>query len=206
MRVVAQDVTVLEGSGLAFVGVAHHILRPGSLAGHEAPLEAGGEPRPAAAAQRRLLNLGDDRIGCHLLGNDLLQRAVAPARLVVLQLPVLPGDALHEDSLGTVDAGIEGRMCGIHFCNSASSVSIASGLMKLAILLLFTSTTGASPQAPKHSPCLSVKRPSGVVSFQSIPSFFFRCSAASTAPERAQGRFVHTHSLCLPTGARSYMP
>ncbi len=36
--------------------------------------------------------------------------------------------------------------------------------MPLSIVLLFTSITGASPQAPKHSPSFSVNRPSGVVS------------------------------------------
>src|SRR6266571_2913322 len=35
MRVVAQDVAVLEGARLAFVGVAHEVFRAGELARHE---------------------------------------------------------------------------------------------------------------------------------------------------------------------------
>ena len=38
------------------------------------------------------------------------------------------------------------------------------GSCRSASVLLLTSITGASPQAPKHSPSLSVNRPSGVVS------------------------------------------
>ncbi|EXI76015.1 MAG: hypothetical protein AW07_00529 [Candidatus Accumulibacter sp. SK-11] len=65
--------------------------------------------------------------------------------------------------------------------------------------------TGASPQAPMHSLSLSVIRPSGVVSLKPIPSFRFRYSPASTPPVSMHGRLVHTESLYLPTGLRSYM-
>ena len=58
---------------------------PGILLRHEAPLEAGRKARAAAAAQRRLLDFGDDLLGRDLLGEDLLQRLVAAARLVVVR-------------------------------------------------------------------------------------------------------------------------
>ena len=46
-----------------------------------------------------------------------------------------------------------------------------------------------------HSPSFSVKRPSAVVSSKSMPSFAFRCSAASIAPGSAHGRLVQMVSL-----------
>ena len=51
-----------------------------------------------------------------------------------------------------------------HFSRSAKSLSICSGFIQLHIRLLLTIITGASPQAPMHSPSFSVIRPSGVVS------------------------------------------
>src|SRR5438034_9775098 len=96
----------------------------------------------------------------------------------------------------------QGRNRAFDYFASASHRSIFSGVMNESIFLLLTSMTGASPQAPKHSPSFSVKRPSAVVSFQSMPSFFFRCCAASSAPESAHGRLVQMHSLCFPTGLR----
>ena len=48
--VVAQDVAVLEGSGLAFVGIAHEVLVAGELLRHEAPFEPGGEAGTATPA------------------------------------------------------------------------------------------------------------------------------------------------------------
>ena len=71
--------------------------------------------------------------------------------------------------------------------------------------LLLTSTTGASPQAPKHSPCFSVNIPSGVVSPNPMPSFCFRCSAASLALCSAHGRLVQIVSLYLPIGSVLYI-
>ena len=53
VRVVAQDVAVLERPGLALVGIADDVLVAGEVARHEAPLEAGREARAAAPAQRR---------------------------------------------------------------------------------------------------------------------------------------------------------
>ena len=48
----------------------------------------------------------------------------------------------------------------LRLLSSSSSASSFSGVMKLSMRLLFTSSTGASPQAPKHSPSFSVKQPS----------------------------------------------
>jgi hypothetical protein len=67
--------------------------------------------------------------------------------------------------------------------------------MKLFIVLLLTSITGASPHAPKHSPSFRVNMPSAVVSLRSTPSLDLRCSTASFAPRSAHGRLVQTQSL-----------
>jgi hypothetical protein len=68
VRVVTQDVAVLERARLAFVGIAHQILGAGILARHETPFQAGRKSRAAAASQRRLFHLGNN-----LLGRDLLR-------------------------------------------------------------------------------------------------------------------------------------
>ena len=102
MRVVAHDVAVLERAGLAFVGIADEILLALVLLRHEAPLEAGGKARAAAAAQRRLLHFGDHGRRRNLLGEDLLQRLVAAARDVVGEPPVRAGEARHDDRVGAV--------------------------------------------------------------------------------------------------------
>ena len=77
--------------------------------------------------------------------------------------------------------------------------------MKLHIRLLLTSSTGASPQAPKHSPSFSVNAAVGVVSLKPMPSCCFRCSAASFAPDSAHGRLVQIVILYCPTGLRLYI-
>ena len=97
---------------------------------------------------------------------------------------------------GPYTVAVEGRsrLISLELLAAALS-SFASGVMKLAMRLLFTSTTGASPQAPKHSPSFSVKLPSAVVSLKPMPSCFFRCSAASFAPCSAHGRLVQIATL-----------
>src|SRR5262249_52421584 len=155
-----------------FVRVADDVLLAGEGLRHEAPLETRREARAAAAAQRRFLHLGDDSLGRHLRLDDLAQRLVAAARLVVLEAPVRAVEALHDHGVGAV---VEDR----HFFNSSRSLSSFAFDMKPHMRLLSTMSTGASPHAPMHSPSLSVT---------SSPRWSFKCSNASTAPESAQGR------------------
>src|SRR5437867_10117640 len=63
MRVLLHQLAVLEGAGLALVGVAYEILGFRRLLGDEAPLHAGREARPAAAAQPRGLHHLDALVG-----------------------------------------------------------------------------------------------------------------------------------------------
>ena len=64
VRIVAQDLAVLAGARLGFVGVDDEIVRPLRIdgLGHERPFEAGRESRAAATAQARGLHLRDDPV------------------------------------------------------------------------------------------------------------------------------------------------
>src|SRR5690606_26264021 len=126
----------------------------------------------------RLLEFVDDVLGRHFLAEDLPQRRIAAARLIVLQTPVAAVDALHDQGVRPEDVARERRNRQAYHLSSFSSWSIISGLIAHSIFLLFCSITGASPQAPMHSPSFSVMRPSAVVSLKPMPSAFFRCSAA----------------------------
>ena len=77
VRVVAQDVAVVAGAGLALVGVADDVLLHRRVARHERPLEARREAGAAAAAQARGLDHLDDLLARRLLGEDLLPGLVA---------------------------------------------------------------------------------------------------------------------------------
>jgi len=83
VRVVAQDVAILESARLALVGVAHDVLLARKLPRHEAPLQAGGEARTAAAAQPRSLDFLDHLLRRHVLRQEPTQGRVAAARFVV---------------------------------------------------------------------------------------------------------------------------
>src|SRR5690606_38717577 len=65
MRVETQDVAVFEGAGFAFVGVAYQVLLPWKGTRHEAPFEAGGKARAAAATKAGRLDFGDDVFRLH---------------------------------------------------------------------------------------------------------------------------------------------
>ena len=72
VRVVAQDVAVLEGARLAFVGIADEVLLRRGIARHEAPLQAGREsPRRRARAAPDFLTSAMTCLGRDLLGEDL---------------------------------------------------------------------------------------------------------------------------------------
>ncbi|MNV59202.1 hypothetical protein D3C71_1516120 [compost metagenome] len=134
VRVEHQDVAVLAGTGLALVRVAHQVLLAGELARHEAPLQARGETRAAAAAQARFLDGGDHLVlgeACAFaLGQDLAQRFVAAARFVVLDAPVRAIQARNDlrADVAVMEAGLDARglelredLCGAgHACPSAA--------------------------------------------------------------------------------------
>jgi hypothetical protein len=78
VRVLVDDVAVLEGAGLGLVGVDDQVDGLAALAIDETPLQAAGEARAAATAQAGLLHFVDDRR--RRQGERLLQRLVAAVR------------------------------------------------------------------------------------------------------------------------------
>ena len=174
MRVVTHDVAIFKRARLAFVGIAHQILRARKLPRHEAPLEPGRKPRTTTSTQRRLFKLRDDRLGRDFFAEYLLQRLIAAARLIILDAPIGAVDVLHDQGIGAVNAFRERRCRETDHFSSSSSLSILSFDMAHNICLLLRMNTGASPHAPMHSPSFRVKRPSGVVSPKPTPSFFFK--------------------------------
>jgi hypothetical protein len=79
----------LKVPGLGLVAVYAQVARLGVVLGQEGPLEPGGEPGPAAAAQVRPLDLVDDLRRPHLQG--LLEALVAAVPLVGAQGPRVGG-------------------------------------------------------------------------------------------------------------------
>jgi hypothetical protein len=67
--------------------------------------------------------------------------------------------------------------------------------MPVSISRLLRRITGASPQAPKHSPSLRVNPAVGGRLAEADPERLAQVIAASLAPDSAQGRFVQTQSL-----------
>src|SRR6185369_12090417 len=135
MRVVTQDVAILERAGLAFVGVADEIFLPGKRTGHEAPFQSGWKTGATATAQRRLFHLRDDLLWRDFLAENLAQCLIAAARFVVLEPPVESGEAFENDRVGPVDVWSKRRHRCIHLRNSSSQASSLSGAMKDTIAL-----------------------------------------------------------------------
>src|SRR5690554_1987411 len=109
VRVVAQDVAILRGARLRFVGVAQDVLLHVAL-GHEAPLQAGREARAATAAQARLLDHLDDVGRRDLLGQDPAQRLVATGLEVVIVRPRLVEVQRRVDGLVLLRRGADGAV------------------------------------------------------------------------------------------------
>ena len=89
VRVVAQDVAILERAGLAFVRIADQILLPSVLLRHEAPFEPGREPRTPATTQRGLFHFRNHSVWRQLIAENFAQRLIAAARFVTLQVPIV---------------------------------------------------------------------------------------------------------------------
>src|SRR5882672_2249798 len=82
VRVVAQDVAVVAGAGLALVRIADDVLVARSITRHEAPLHAGRKARAAPAAQAGGLHRVHHLHARRLLPQDLLPRVVTADRPV----------------------------------------------------------------------------------------------------------------------------
>src|SRR6185437_4505911 len=87
VRVVAQDVAVVAGAGLALVGVADQVFLHRRVAGHEAPFGARGEAGATPTAQAGGLDGIDDLLARRLLSEDFLPHFVTADLAVGGQLP-----------------------------------------------------------------------------------------------------------------------
>ena len=221
VRVVAQDVAVLERARLALVGVADDVLVAGELLRHEAPLEPGREARAAAAAQRALLHLGDHRRRRDLLGEDLPQRLVAAAlrrsRRAASCRPLRPASSTasgpkSRNSRGAFTFSVPRRRAarlrpGPRRPTARRPARRASRRpIQLHIRLLFTSSTGRIA-AGAHALAFLEREPAVLrrlaeADAEPSPS---GAPPRPSPPDSAHGRLVQTVSLKRPVGLRSYI-
>src|SRR5438132_13834619 len=81
VRALLDQVAILEGAGLALIGIADEVARVDAL-GQDAPLVAGRKAGTAATPQAAFFYFLDQRVGLHL--ERLPVTAVAPGALVDL--------------------------------------------------------------------------------------------------------------------------
>ena len=84
---------------------------------------------------------------------------------------------------------------------SSTNFEQLSGVAFSCQCSLFTITTGARSQAPRHSNSISVNIPDGVGLADLEPSFSLSDSVTRSAPASAHDSVRHTCSTYLPTGA-----
>ena len=168
MGIVTKNVTILECTRLAFIGIANQVHLSGIIFWHETPFDCCRKTCPPATAQTGSPDFGNNPFTRHTFGKDTSELFVSSTRNVIRQCPVIACQPPEKQRFGMT------AMQAGHCFSSSRSLSILSFVMRICIFLLFTIMTGPSPHAPMHSLATSVKRPSGVVSPNSIPSFCFR--------------------------------
>ncbi len=98
VRLVAQDLAVLAGARLAFVGVDHQIMRASVVhLRHERPFEAGEEAGAAAPAHPRFLDLVHDPLAA--LCQDRLGAVPVAACPRALEPPIVQAVEVREDAV-----------------------------------------------------------------------------------------------------------
>src|ERR1700694_1720911 len=124
MRVVAQDVAIVAGAGLALIRITYQILLHRGVARHEAPLGPGGKAGATAAAQPGSLHRIDDLLAGRLVPQQPLPNlvtadgAVGGERPRALELQRLEHPQVHPVSVG----------CGcVHF-RASRMLSSAAGV------------------------------------------------------------------------------
>ncbi len=110
VRVSLQEIAVLEGPGLAFIGVDRHQPRARLLT-HQSPFLAGGEAGAAKPAQPGAFHTGDDLIGLTRARSASFKEAIAAVIPIGLQAAMGDGRRLgRAGSQGGADAGrVRGR-------------------------------------------------------------------------------------------------
>jgi hypothetical protein len=98
VRIVAQNVAVLAGTRLAFVGIDDEVMRAGAhFLGHERPFETGRKTGAAAAAQAGGLHLFDDPVAA--LGEQILGAIPIAPGLRALQAEVMDAVEIGKDAI-----------------------------------------------------------------------------------------------------------
>ena len=160
MRILVNDVAILERAGLRFVRVADEISRLRSAGLDEAPLHAARKTRAAASAQAGLF-FTSSTISSRLHLERLLQLLVAAVLQVALDVvrPALAIDVLENEPLL--------RGCGAARVTSSRRLrefSTSRRFLQRDVLLEDASSTiatGADPQLARHSTnsMLNIPRP-----------------------------------------------
>src|SRR5262249_12433045 len=186
----------------------------------ELPFHARREAGPAATAEARGLHHLNDIV--RLRRQRLLQRLIALVlqkkveRVAVWLADVLSKNRIHRiHSYGTRDLKVAGSIsphstfkwqpesaATPRVFRSSTSLPHDSGVAFSCHCSLFTMTTGARSQAPRHSNSSSVNVPDASVSPTFSPSFSLSASVTRSAPASAHDSVRHTCSTYLPTGAR----
>ncbi len=101
-----QDHAIHEGTGVALVAVADHVLKLGGRGGRDPPFGTGGKTRPASAAKSAAFDFVDHGFGRHLVPRAAAgAKAVQPQVFVQVQgigfAAVLDGDAVLPPQKGT---------------------------------------------------------------------------------------------------------
>src|SRR5664279_3548990 len=193
VRRVLEDPAVLEGAGLALVGIGAEIVRLLVVELDHAPLAPGREGRAAVAEDSRRGDFLGDLLRAHL-AHDLLERGVAAARAVFLERVRQGRDREgHQELAAGGDAA--------HRSSLSISASSRSGVM-FSWYVSLTITTGAVPHEPRHSTVENVKRRSGVVSPGAMPSRAPICSITPSAPRIEHATLPHACRCQRPTGWR----
>ncbi len=171
VRVVTDDVAVLECAGLTLVRIADQIFDAVIVTRHETPFETSRKTCTATSAQTGELDLTDDVGGLHFFRHDTLQLFVT-AQLDIGFQAVGPGFGDGSETDQCLLLQVMGQR--LHYSSPSRISSTLAGVSDSCILVLFTWNSGAPPQAPMHSPSFSVNLPSGVVSLKPIPSLHCR--------------------------------
>src|SRR5579871_4286656 len=103
MRIMPHDLAVLAGAGLGLVGIDDEIAWASvlGLLGHERPLHAGRETRPAAPAQARRLHLVDDPVAA--LVDDRFGSVPGPTLARAFEAPIMEAVKVLEDAIPVVE-------------------------------------------------------------------------------------------------------
>ena len=98
MRVLMEDVAVLEGTGFRFVAVDHDVMWLAVLAFDEIPFHSGGKACPATTAKVACFDFRNNLLGFHL--QRLLERLVAAVAKVTIEggVVVLAIDILEDEA------------------------------------------------------------------------------------------------------------